>query len=226
MRLLLIEDEEDTARALAKGLRQESYAVDTAPDGQSGVEKALSHLYDLVILDLRLPLKDGWAVCSELRAAGLQIPLLMLTASSAIEDRIKGLDSGADDYLVKPFDIGELLARVRALLRRRPILEDPVIRIDTLAINTRSRTVERDGQAVRLTAKEYSLLECLARDADRMMNRETISERVWDESYDPFSNLIEEYIKRLRKKIDYPGVKPLIHARRGEGYILTARDFA
>jgi two-component system copper resistance phosphate regulon response regulator CusR len=224
--LLLIEDEEDTARMLAKGLRQESYAVDTALDGQSGIEKALSHLYDLVILDVRLPLKDGWTVCSELRQAGIQIPLLMLTASGAIEDRIKGLDSGADDYLVKPFDVGELLARVRALLRRRPILEDPIIRVDTLVINTRSRTVERAGQAVRLTAKEYSLLECLARDADRMMNRETISERVWDESYDPFSNLIEEYIKRLRKKIDYPGVKPLIHARRGEGYILTARDFA
>ncbi len=226
MRLLLIEDEEDTSRVLAKGLRQESYAVDTALDGQAGIEKALSHLYDLVILDVRLPVKDGWTVCRELRQAGLQIPLLMLTASSAIEDRIKGLDSGADDYLVKPFDIGELLARVRALLRRKPILEDPIIRVDTLVINTRSRTVERAGQAVRLTAKEYSLLECLARDADRMMNRETISERVWDESYDPFSNLIEEYIKRLRKKIDYPGVKPLIHARRGEGYILTARDFA
>jgi two-component system copper resistance phosphate regulon response regulator CusR len=226
VRLLLIEDEEDTSRMLAKGLRQESYAVDTAPDGQAGIEKALSHLYDLVILDVRLPVKDGWTVCRELRQAGVQIPLLMLTASSAIEDRIKGLDSGADDYLVKPFDIGELLARVRALLRRKPILEDPIIRVDTLAVNTRSRTVERDGQAVRLTAKEYSLLECLARDADRMMNRETISERVWDESYDPFSNLIEEYIKRLRKKIDYPGVKPLIHARRGEGYILTAKDFA
>jgi two-component system copper resistance phosphate regulon response regulator CusR len=223
---LLIEDEEDTSRVLSKGLRQESYAVDTALDGQDGVEKALSHLYDLVILDVRLPVKDGWTVCRELREAGLQIPLLMLTASSAVEDRIKGLDSSADDYLVKPFDIGELLARVRALLRRKPLLEDPIIRIDTLAINTRSRTVERDGQAVRLTAKEYSLLECLARDADRMKSREVISERVWDESYDPFSNLIEEYIKRLRKKIDYPGVKPLIHARRGEGYILTARDFA
>jgi two-component system copper resistance phosphate regulon response regulator CusR len=223
---LLIEDEEDTSRMLAKGLRQESYAVDTALDGQAGLEKALAHLYDLVILDVRLPIKDGWTVCRELREAGLQIPLLMLTASSAIEDRIKGLDSGADDYLVKPFDVGELLARVRALLRRRPLLDDPIIRVDTLAINTRSRTVERDGQAVRLTAKEYSLLECLARDADSMMSRETISERVWDESYDPFSNLIEEYIKRLRKKIDYPGVKPLIHARRGEGYILTARDFA
>jgi two-component system copper resistance phosphate regulon response regulator CusR len=225
VRLLLIEDEEDTSRVLSKGLRQESYAVDTALDGQVGINKALAHLYDLVILDVRLPVKDGWTVCRELREAGLQIPILMLTASSAVEDRIKGLDSGADDYLVKPFDVGELLARVRALLRRKPMLADPVIRIDTLAINTRSRTVERNGESVRLTAKEYSLLECLARDADTMLNRETISERVWDESYDPFSNLIEEYIKRLRKKIDYAGVRPLIHARRGEGYILTAKDF-
>ncbi len=226
MRLLLVEDEEDAARMLAKGLRQESYAVDIAKDGQAGVEKALSHLYDMIILDVRLPLKDGRVVCQELRQAGLQIPILMLTASSAIDDRIRGLDSGADDYLVKPFDVGELLARVRALLRRKPLLSDSTIRVDTLEINTRSRTVSRGGQAVRLTAKEYSLLECLARDSDTMMNRETISERVWDESYDPFSNLIEEYIKRLRKKIDFAGEKPLIHARRGEGYILTARDFA
>jgi two-component system copper resistance phosphate regulon response regulator CusR len=226
LRLLLVEDEEDAARMLAKGLRQESYAVDIAKDGQAGVEKALSHLYDMIILDVRLPLKDGRVVCQELRQAGLQIPILMLTASSAIDDRIRGLDSGADDYLVKPFDVGELLARVRALLRRKPLLSDSTIRVDTLEINTRSRTVSRGGQAVRLTAKEYSLLECLARDSDTMMNRETISERVWDESYDPFSNLIEEYIKRLRKKIDFAGEKPLIHARRGEGYILTARDFA
>jgi two-component system copper resistance phosphate regulon response regulator CusR len=226
LRLLLVEDEEDAARLLAKGLRQESYAVDIAKDGQAGVEKALSHLYDMIILDVRLPIKDGRVVCQELRQAGLQIPILMLTASSAIDDRIRGLDSGADDYLVKPFDVGELLARVRALLRRKPLLSDSTIRVDTLEINTRSRTVSRGGQAVRLTAKEYSLLECLARDSDTMMNRETISERVWDESYDPFSNLIEEYIKRLRKKIDFAGEKPLIHARRGEGYILTARDFA
>lgn len=225
MKLLLIEDEEDTSRMLGKGLRQEAYAVDTAFDGETGSEKARAHSYDLVILDVRLPVKDGWTVCRELREAGLQTPILMLTANDAVDDRIKGLDSGADDYLVKPFDIGELLARVRALLRRKPVLEDPVIRIDTLAVNTRSHTVERNGEPVRLTAKEYSLLECLVRDADTMLNRETISERVWNEPYDPFSNLIEEYIKRLRKKIDYEGVRPLIHARRGEGYILTARDF-
>ena len=226
MRLLLIEDEEAAARVIAKGLRQESHAVDIAGDGETGLDKALSHPYDLIILDIRLPLKDGWAVCRELRQAGLQEPILMLTASGGYEDRVKGLDLGADDYLVKPFDINELSARVRALLRRRPLLQDPIIRVDTLEIDTRSRTVHRAGKFIRLTAKEYALLECLARDADTLLGRESISERVWKESYDPFSNLIEEYIKRLRKKIDFEGQKPLIHARRGEGYILTAKEFA
>jgi two-component system copper resistance phosphate regulon response regulator CusR len=226
VRLLLIEDENDAARMIAKGLRQESHAVDTAGDGVSGLDKALSHPYDLIILDIRLPLKDGFAVCRELRQAGLQIPILMLTASGAYQDRVNGLDLGADDYLVKPFDLNELFARVRALLRRRPLLQDPVIRVDTLEINTRSRTVRRAGEFIRLTAKEYSLLECLARDADTLLGRERISEQVWNESYDPFSNLIEEYIKRLRKKIDVAGQKPLIHARRGQGYILTESEFA
>ena len=226
MRLLLIEDEEDAARMIAKGLRQESHAVDIAEDGESGLHKALSHPYDLIILDIRLPMKDGFTVCRELRQAGLQIPVLMLTASGAYEDRVSGLDLGADDYLVKPFDVNELFARVRALLRRRPLLQEPVIRVDTLEMNTRSRTVRRAGKFIRLTAKEYALLECLARDADTLLGRERISEQVWNESYDPFSNLIEEYIKRLRKKIDFEGQKPLIHARRGEGYILTGNEFA
>jgi two-component system copper resistance phosphate regulon response regulator CusR len=225
MRLLLIEDEDDAARMIAKGLRQESHAVDMACDGESALNKALSQPYDLIILDIRLPLKDGWTVCRELRQAGMQAPILMLTASGAHEDRVKGLDLGADDYLVKPFDLNELLARVRALLRRKPLLQHPIIHVDTLEIDTRSRTVRRAGEFIRLTAKEYALLECLARDADTLLGRATISERVWNESYDPFSNLIEEYIKRLRKKIDFEGQKPLIHARRGEGYILTGKEF-
>jgi two-component system copper resistance phosphate regulon response regulator CusR len=211
---------------IAKGLRQESHAVDIAEDGESGLHKALSHPYDLIILDIRLPMKDGFTVCRELRQAGLQIPVLMLTASGAYEDRVSGLDLGADDYLVKPFDVNELFARVRALLRRKPLLQEPVIRVDTLEMNTRSRTVRRAGKFIRLTAKEYALLECLARDADTLLGRERISEQVWNESYDPFSNLIEEYIKRLRRKIDFEGQKPLIHARRGEGYILTGNEFA
>ncbi len=226
MRLLLIEDEEDAARMIAKGLRQESHSVDTASDGESGLDTALAHPYDLIILDIRLPVKDGWTVCRELRQVGAQTPILMLTASGAYDDRVKGLDLGADDYLVKPFDINELLARVRALLRRKPLLQDPVIHVDTLEIDTRSRTVRRAGEFIRLTAKEYALLECLARAADTLLDRDAISERVWNESYDPFSNLIEEYIKRLRKKIDFEGQRSLIHARRGEGYILTGKEFA
>jgi two-component system copper resistance phosphate regulon response regulator CusR len=226
VRLLVVEDEEDAARMIAKGLSQERYAVDIATDGKSGFEKAISHSYDLVILDIRLPFKDGWTVCRELRQADFQAPILMLTASGATQDRIRGLDLGADDYLVKPFEIEELLARVRALLRRKPLLQNPLIKIDTLEIDTQSKTARRAGQFVRLTTKEYALLECLARDADILLNRETISERAWNEAYDPFSNLIEEYIKRLRKKIDIGGQRPLIYARRGEGYILTAEEFA
>lgn len=225
MRLLLIEDEEDAARMIAKGLRQELHSVDVVGDGQAGLEKLLSDPYDLVILDIRLPVKDGWSVCREARGAGLQTPILMLTASGAYDDRVKGLDLGADDYLVKPFDLNEFLARVRALLRRKPALQDPIIRIDTLELDTRSRTVKRANQLIRVTATEYALLECLAREVDTLLSRETISERVWNESYDPFSNVIEEYIKRLRKKIDLEGHKPLIHGRRGEGYIFTAKEF-
>ena len=226
MRLLLIEDEEDVAGIVAKALRQELHAVDIAGTGESGLEKTRSQSYDLIILDIRLPVKDGWTVCRELRQSGVQTPVLMLTASASYEERVKGLDLGADDYLVKPFDLNELLARVRALLRRQPHLQDPIIRIDTLEINTRSRIVRRAGKFIRVTAKEYALLECLARDANTLLDRDTISERVWNASYDPFSNLIEEYIKRLRKKIDFEGQKTLIHARRREGYILTADEFA
>ena len=226
MHLLLIENEPEAALMVAKGLRQDMHTVDVAHDGQSGFQRASSSAYDLIILDIRLPGKDGWDVCRELRKGGLQIPILMLTASGSYHDRVKGLDLGADDYLVKPFDLDELLARVRALLRRRPFLQTPVLRFDTLEVDTRSKTVRRAGQFIRVTAKEYALLECLARDADTLLDRETISERVWNEPYDPFSNLIEEYIKRLRKKIDIDGQRPLIHARRGEGYILTAKEFA
>lgn len=226
MHLLLIEDEQEAALMVAKGLRQDMHTVDVAHDGQSGFQRASSSAYDLIILDIRLPGKDGWDICRELRKGGLQIPILMLTASGSYHDRVKGLDLGADDYLVKPFDLDELLARVRALLRRRPFLQTPVLRLDTLEVDTRSKTVRRAGQFIRVTAKEYALLECLARDADTLLDRETISERVWNEPYDPFSNLIEEYIKRLRKKIDIDGQRPLIHARRGEGYILTAKEFA
>lgn len=223
MRLLLVEDDADAARLTAKGLRQEGYFVDIAGDGQAGLESAEKADYDLIILDVRLPAKDGWTVCGELRERGIHTPVLMLTALGATQDRIKGLDLGADDYLVKPFDLEELLARVRALLRRRPVFENEVLKVDTLEMNTRSKTVSREGNVVRLTAKEYALLECMVRQADTLLTREEISEQAWNEPYDPLSNLIEEYIKRLRKKIDFEGQVPLIASRRGEGYILTTK---
>lgn len=226
MRLLLVEDEEDAARMIAKGLRQEGYFVDIANDGQTGLENTNKASYNLIILDVRLPVKDGWTVCRELREREIHTPVLMLTALGATDDRIKGLDLGADDYLVKPFDLGELLARVRALLRRKPLFENALLTVDTLEVNTRSRTVSRAGKLVRLTAKEYALLECMARHVDTLLTRDDISEQVWNAPYEPFSNLIEEYIKRLRKKIDFEGELPLIHSRRGEGYILTAKDLA
>jgi len=223
MRLLLVEDDEETSRLVAKGLRQEGYSVDVAHDGQSGLDKAEKAEYDLIILDVRLPVKDGWTVCQELRGRETHTPVLMLTAIGSTEDKIKGLDLGADDYLVKPFDLDELLARVRALLRRKPIIEAEVLKVDTLEVNTRSRTVSRGGQTVRLTAKEYALLECMVRQPETVLTRDYISEQVWNEPYDSFSNLIEEYIKRLRKKIDTEGHRPLINVRRGEGYILTSK---
>jgi two-component system copper resistance phosphate regulon response regulator CusR len=209
---------------LAKGLRQAAYAVDVADDGRAALEKAHTSSYDLVILDVRLPEVDGWRVCAELRQANFHRPILMLSASGSTEQRIKGLDLGADDYLVKPFDFAELLARVRALLRRQPVVQSSVITVDTLEIDTRSRTVKRNGTNIRLTGKEYALLECLAREAGTVLDRATISQRVWDEYYDPFSNLIEEYVKRLRKKLDLPGQAPLIHSRRGQGYVLYAEQ--
>jgi two-component system, OmpR family, copper resistance phosphate regulon response regulator CusR len=226
MRILLIEDEENAAVMIAKGLEQQAHAVDQASTGECGLAKAFCQPYDLIILDVRLPGRDGWSICSEMRDRQLQTPILILSACGEYGDRVKGLDLGADDYLVKPFDLEELLARVRALSRRRPILQNPIIRIDTLEVNTQSKTARRAGEFIRLTAKEYALLECLARDANTLLGREEISERVWNESYDPFSNLIEEYIKRLRKKIDIGGQKPLIHSRRGGGYILTVSEFA
>ena len=171
MRILLVEDEPDAARMLAKGLREEAYAVDVAGDGERALELASFNDYDLVILDVMLPRKGGLQVCRELRAAGSAVPVLMLTARDAVEDRVAGLDSGADDYLPKPFDFEELLARVRALLRRRPALYPEVITVADLSIDTRARHARRGGRDVELTAKEYALLEYLARRAGEVVGR-------------------------------------------------------
>jgi two-component system copper resistance phosphate regulon response regulator CusR len=221
MRILLVEDEPAAARMLAKGLREQAYAVDIAADGESALYQAKINEYDLIVLDVMLPIKDGLEVCRELRAAGSALPVLMLTARDAVEDRIAGLDTGADDYLIKPFDFHELLARVRALLRRGPALREETLIVADLRINTRARRVERAGRSIELTAKEYALLEYLARRAGEVVGRADIAEHVWDENFDPFSNLIEVYVQRLRRKIDGGASRKLIRTRRGEGYVLT-----
>ena len=224
MRILLVEDEPSAATMLAKGLREEAYAVDVAPDGETALAQAFDNDYDLIVLDVVLPGKDGFKVCRELRANGLTAPVLMLTARDAVEDRVEGLDSGADDYLSKPFDFEELLARVRALLRRKPALYPEVITVENLSIQTRTRQVTRSGQSIDLTAKEYALLEYLVRRAGEVVSRADIAEHVWDESYDPFSKVIEVFIQRLRRKVDEGQTPKLIHTRRGEGYVLTTKE--
>lgn len=226
MRILLVDDEARMAGFIAKGLREQAYAVDVAHDGDQALYNAAVNVYDLVILDVLLPGQDGYAVCRGLRAAGLTAPILMLTALDAVDDRVAGLDAGADDYLTKPFDFKELLARLRALLRRPSELRPRAIQIDDLTIDTGSHTAARAGRSVSLTAKEYALLEFLALNEDRVVGREQISEHVWDETFDPISNVIDVYVKRLRAKLDNGHGRRLIHTRRGAGYILSARPGA
>ena len=221
MRALLIEDDHRIAGFVGKGLRENSYAVDVANDGEEATYMASLNPYDIFILDVNLPRKNGFEVCSELRQAGVSNPILMLTARDAVEDRIIGLDGGADDYLTKPFEFRELLARLRALLRRHSFIRPPSIRIADLEIDTVSQTVRRGDSQIELTTKEYALIEFLAINYGRVVGREEISEHVWNESFDPFSNLIEVYIKRLRRKLDEGFEVQLIHTRRGAGYILT-----
>jgi two-component system copper resistance phosphate regulon response regulator CusR len=223
MRVLLVEDEPAAALLLAKGLREQTYAVDVAGDGDAAVFQAGTTDYDAVILDVMLPGRDGFAVCRAIRDAGSAVPILMVTARDAVEARIEGLDCGADDYLVKPFAFGELLARVRALVRRgrQPLLPERIA-AGALAIDTRRREVRLRGTAVSLTAKEYALLEYLVRRAGDVVSRADISEHVWDERYDPVSNVVDVYVQRLRRKLDRSGDESVIRTRRGEGYQLVA----
>ncbi|MBX5477493.1 MAG: response regulator transcription factor [Pyrinomonas methylaliphatogenes] len=224
MRVLLAEDDPRMARLIARGLREQAYAVDVAADGDEALYKVEINDYDIAILDVMLPKRDGFEVCRELRQKGWRRPILLLTARDAVEDRVRGLDLGADDYLTKPFAFKELMARLRALLRRSDELRPSIIRIADLEIDTNGQRVRRGGQPIELTAKEYALLEYLARNAGRIVRREEIAEHVWDERFDPFSNLIEVYINRLRRKIDEPFGTPLIHTRRGAGYVLDTMD--
>ena len=224
MRILLVEDEPDAARIVAKGLREQAHAVDVAADGEAACYQASISDYDAIVLDVLLPLKDGLEVCRQLRREGAAVPILMLTARDSVEARIEGLDSGADDYLTKPFDFGELLARLRALSRRaaRPPLPDR-LQISDLELDTRAHRVLRRWREIVLTAREWALLEFLARRAGEVVGRAEIAEHVWDEQYDPFSNVIEVYVRRLRLKLDDPGSESLIRTRRGEGYELVGK---
>ena len=226
VRILLVEDESRVAGFIAKGLREQAYAVDIASDGERALYQAAVNQYDIVILDVMLPVKDGHTVCRELRGSGFRAPILMLTARGAVDDRVEGLDSGADDYLAKPFDFKELLARLRALLRRSAGLRPQVARVADLTLNPASHAVTRAGKLVSLTAKEYALIEFLVLNQGRVVGREQIGQHVWDENFDPFSNVIDVYIKRLRAKLDTGFSRRLIHTRRGEGYILSAQPEA
>jgi len=221
MRILLVEDEPTAARFIAKGLREATYAVDVARDGVSAAEQCHQYDYDAVVLDVMLPGRDGLSVCRELRAAGSDVPVLMLTARDAVEARVQGLDAGADDYLTKPFDFRELLARLRALTRRerRPLAAERIA-VGAIEIDVPGRRVYRSGVEVALTSREYALLEYLARHAGKVVGRADIAEHVWDEHYDAFSNVVDVYVQRLRRKLDPPDGPSLIRTRRGQGYQL------
>ena len=220
MRILVVEDQRKLARLLHRGLREESYAVEVAADGEEGAFRAISDVFDLVILDVMLPRKDGFQVLRELRAAGVTSRVLLLTARDAVADRVRGLDLGADDYLVKPFSFDELLARVRALLRRDATSDPVSLRAGDLVLDLRQRTVTRADQRLSLTAREFAVLACLLRHADEIVTRTQLAEQVWDENMDPFSNVIEVTVYHVREKVDRGFSPALIHTVRGAGYIL------
>lgn len=222
MRLLVVEDEKKVASFIRKGLEEEGYAVDVAADGESGLELALDQVHDLIILDIHLPRMNGLRVLQELRRKKVTTPVLLLTVRATIEDKVLGLDAGADDYLTKPFAFQELVARVRALLRRRAEAEPPVLQIADLVLDPARRTVFRGGEKIELTAKEYTLLDYLMRNPGRVLTRTLIGEHVWDYDFDTSTNVIDVYVNYLRKKIDAGRETKLIHTVRGVGYMLKA----
>src|SRR3989338_4223908 len=220
MRILVIEDEKKITDFIKRGLKEEGYAVDVAYDGQEGEFLAKTNEYDLILLDLMLPKVDGLSVCKNLRASGILTPIIMLTAKSAVEDRVEGLDAGADDYLMKPFAFEELLARIRAVIRKKNTKVTNVIQVDNLTLDLVTHDVTRSGKHIELTAKEYALLEYLMRNTGSVVTRTMISEHVWDIDFDTFTNVIDVYINYLRNKIDSGFEKKLIQTIRGRGYIL------
>jgi two-component system copper resistance phosphate regulon response regulator CusR len=220
MRVLLIEDKKKTAGFLAKGLREDDLEVEIAHDGETGLELATTRKFDLLIVDVMLPGKDGWSVVAELRKSGMRTPILFLTARDSVRDRVKGLELGADDYLVKPFAFSELMARVHSLLRRAPQQNDEVVLIRDLEIDTRRHKAKRAGTALNLTAKEFLLLTHLAHSAGQVVSRAEIAAHVWDINFATNTNVVDVMVRRLRAKVDDPFELKLIHTVRGAGYVL------
>jgi two-component system copper resistance phosphate regulon response regulator CusR len=223
MRILIVEDEKRSRDALAKGLRESGYVVDTADDGDDGLNSALDVEYDLIVLDVMLPRLDGWQVLEKLRAKNNGAPVLFLTARDAVADRVRGLELGADDYLVKPFAWVEFLARVRTLLRRSPVRRPEVLCVGDLELDMPRMKAKREGRQIELTAKEFQLLSLLARRTGEILSRTTIAELVWDMNFTTDSNAVDVAMGRLRKKVDEPFKKRLIHTQRGLGYTLEDR---
>ena len=222
MRILIVDDDRRLVGIIQRGMLEEGYAADAAYDGEEGEYLAEINPYDLIILDIMMPKKDGVQVCRNLRAKGINTPILMLTAKDAVEDRVKGLDAGADDYLVKPFAFNELAARVRALLRREAKTKSPELRVGDLVLNTVTRQVRRGNREIELTTKEYAILEYFMRHPNAVITRTMIEEHAWDYDFDSFSNLVDVYIRRLRRKIDIEGEESLIQTVRGTGYRLRS----
>ncbi len=221
MRVLIIEDEKHVAEGIAKNLKAEAFAVDIARDGESGEEMAKINDYDVIVLDLMLPGQDGWTTCGNLRRDGVLVPILMLTALDDVDDKIRGLDSGADDYLTKPFHFGELLARIRSLIRRHTEVRSTEMEQYGLRLDLKTHKAYREGREITLTSKEFALLELFLLHPNRILSRQEISEHLWDMNFDPQSNVIESFVRFLRQKIDRGFEKPLIHTVRGAGYIFS-----
>ena len=221
MRILIIEDEKKVANFIKKGLEEEHYAVDTAYDGEAGLFMAEANEYDLIVLDLMIPKIDGLEVLKRIRGNKMNVPVLVLTAKATVEDIVKGLDTGCDDYLTKPFEFVEFLARIRALLRREKIEKEPILKVADLTLSLVTHKVVRRGKEIELTSKEYALLEYFMRNPEKVLTRTMISEHVWDYHFDSLTNVVDVYVNYLRKKIDKDFEPKLIHTIRGVGYVLS-----
>lgn len=223
MRILIVEDEKKTANYLKKGLTEHGFTVDIASEGEDGLHLAGTEAYDLVVLDVMLPDRSGWSIIEELRAKGNEVPVIFLSARDEVHDRVRGLELGADDYLVKPFAFSELLARIRIILRRHPLQQPEVMRIADLELDLIRHKARREGISLDLTAKEFQLLALLLRRRGEVLTRTTISEQVWGINFDSDTNIVDVAIRRLRKKVDDPFPHKLIHTMRGVGYVLDEK---